>query len=150
MPLLSGAGQLARSTISHGDDLMPTNRLTLAVCLISLISSSGCSDQPDTVQSGSPSGSLIYKDTPVAQVQVTFHPPGSSEQLAFGVTDAEGEFRLFTTEGDSTVLDSGEYHVTAENIGEPTWTLPSKYHNPAKTPLHIEVVSGEPIEISIP
>ena len=129
---------------------MLTNRLTLAVCMMSLISIAGCSDQPDTVQSGSPSGSLIYKDTPVAQVRVAFHTPGSSEQLAFGVTDAEGAFRLFTTEGDSTVLDSGEYHVTAENIGEPTWTLPSKYHNPAKTPLLVEVVSGEPIVISIP
>lgn len=149
MPLFGGAGQLARSTTSHGDDSMSTNRLTLAVCM-SLISIAGCSDQPDTVQSGSPSGSLIYKETPVAQVQVTFHTPGSTEQLAFGVTDADGAFRLFTTEGNSTVLDSGEYHVTAENIGEPTWTLPSKYHNPAKTPLHIEVVAGEPIDISIP
>ncbi len=129
---------------------MPTRRRTLAVCLISLISNAGCSDQPSSVQVGSPSGSVIYKETRVAQVQVTFHTPGSSEKLAFGVTDAGGEFRLFTTEGHSTLLESGVYHVTAENIGEPTWTLPSKYHNPAKTPLHIEVVAGEPIEIRIP
>lgn len=129
---------------------MTIRRLSLAVCLMSLVSNTGCSDQPDTVQSGSPAGSLTYKMTPVAQVQVAFHTPGSTDKLAFGVTDSVGEFRLFTPEGDSTSLDSGEYQVTAENIGEPTWALPSKYHNPAKTPLHIKLVAGEPIDISIP
>ena len=110
----------------------------------------GCSGATPTVTDGEPVGSVTYKKTPVAQVQVGFHRPESKERVAFGVTDPEGQFRLFEQDGKPHQLSPGTYLVTAENIGEPTWVLPSKYFDPGKTPLKIEVTEGQPISIHLP
>lgn len=110
----------------------------------------GCSGATPTVTDGEPVGSVTYKKTPVAQVQVGFHRPGSKERVAFGVTDPQGQFRLFEQDGKPHRLSPGPYLVTAENIGEPTWVLPSKYIDPAKTPLKVEVAEGRPVDIHLP
>lgn len=115
-------------------------------CVICL----GCSDPSLSVQDGLPAGSITYKNTGVAQVQVAFYSPSSPEKLAFGLTDSAGEFRLFTPTGKSTSLENGLYRVTTENTGEPTWAFPNKYHDVNKTPIKIEVTEGEPIDILIP
>ncbi len=59
----------------------------------------GCSGATPTVTDGEPVGSVTFKKTPVAQVQVGFHRPGSKERVAFGVTDPQGQFRLFEQDG---------------------------------------------------
>jgi len=110
----------------------------------------GCSESSSSVQDGPPAGSITYKQTNIAQIQVAFYSPESTDKLAIGVTDSVGEFRLFTPEGESTILETGHYRVTAENTGEPTWAFPNKYHDVLKTPLKIEVTEGEPIDILIP
>lgn len=110
----------------------------------------GCSGATPTVTDGEPVGSVTFKKTPVAQVQVGFHRPGSKERVAFGVTDPQGQFRLFEQDGKPHRLSPGPYLVTAENIGEPTWVLPSKYIDPAKTPLKVEVAEGRPVDIHLP
>ena len=120
--------------------------IRLLFCVLVL----GCSQAPPSVTDGEPAGSVRYKQSPVSQVQIGFHSPGTKERVAFGVTDPEGKFRLFQSDGQPHPLLPGTYLVTAENIGEPTWTLPLKYLDPAKTPLHIKVAAGLPIEIQLP
>ena len=117
------------------------------LCLLIFL---GCSESSSNVQDGPPAGSITYKRTGVAQVELTFYSPSSTDKVALGVTDSSGEFRLFTPEGESTTLAAGPYRVTAENTGEPTWAFPNKYHDVHKTPLKVEVTDGEPIDILIP
>ena len=119
---------------------------SLATLWISCAMLSGCSDSA----SSSPVGTLKYKAQLVSNVQVVFHLPGSRDGMALGITDSTGAFQLHTTTGEPTTLPAGTYHVTAQNTGEPTWAFPSKYHDPTKTPLLIEVLEGQPIEILIP
>jgi hypothetical protein len=118
--------------------------------LLTVLLLAGCSGATPTITDGEPVGSVTFKKSPVAQVQVGFHRPESKERVAFGVTDPEGQFRLFEQDGKPHQLSPGTYLVTAENIGEPTWVLPSKYFDPAKTPLKIEVAEGQRIDIHLP
>ena len=70
--------------------------------------------------------------------------------MALGITDSIGAFQLHTTTGEPTTLPPGTYYVTAQNTGEPTWAFPLKYLDPLKTPLLVEVIEGQTIEILIP
>lgn len=121
-------------------------RASMARLWISYALISGCSKSiPAT-----PAGVVKYKGKPVSNVFVAFHRPGTKGPIASGTSDSTGNVELFTVQGEPTTLDSGPYQVTVQNTGEPTWSFPTKYHHPAKTPLLVEVVRERPIEILIP
>lgn len=119
---------------------------SLATLWVSCAMLSACSD----AISSSPVGTLKYKNQLVSNVQVVFHLPSSRDGIALGITDSIGAFQLHTKTGEPTTLSPGKYHVTAQNTGEPTWAFPSKYLDPSKTPLLVEVIKGQTIEILIP
>lgn len=121
-------------------------RASLARLWISYALISGCSNSVPAT----PAGVVKYKGRPVSNVHVAFHHPGTKDPIASGTSDSTGSVELFTVRGEPTTLEPGKYQVTVQNTGEPTWSFPSKYQHPSRTPLLVEVVREHPIEILIP
>ncbi|MGC1273517.1 MAG: hypothetical protein WBC44_07390 [Planctomycetaceae bacterium] len=64
------------------------------------------------------SGTVTYKEAPLADAQVTFNPEAPDGRAAFGRTDAEGHYELTTFEaGDGAV--AGKYIVTIQKYDTP-------------------------------
>jgi hypothetical protein len=123
----------------------------LAVLLVvAALPSIGCggSDRPTTIET---SGIVTYKGAPVEGAQVMFTSPAARPATA--MTDAEGRFELTTfATGDGAV--EGKHRVTitkTERVSgadpnnpyaDTRHMLPTKYSNPAKSPLSATIVDG--------
>jgi hypothetical protein len=66
------------------------------------------------------SGVVTYKGKPVENATVSFICSSGEPISAFGVTDAEGKFALFTYEsGDGAVIGDHQVTVTKTDAGKP-------------------------------
>ena len=66
------------------------NHLCLLLCLSGLLIGCGGSGL-ETVAAG---GVVTYKGAPIAKISVMFMPKDGSGQIAEGITDANGNFKL--------------------------------------------------------
>jgi hypothetical protein len=83
-------------------------RPTPAWAALAAIAVIGCSGEKKGDPNGKPvSGKVTYNGGPVEGASVTFSSPTAS---AFGITDAEGKYRLTTAGGDKVSL--GQYRVS--------------------------------------
>lgn len=86
----------------------------LAVAAVAVFAS-GCSSEKRGDPNGRPvSGTVTYNGAPVAGASVTFRSPTAS---AFGITDAEGKYKLTTAAGDKVSL--GQYQVSISKKDTP-------------------------------
>lgn len=143
-------------------------------CLLISAALCGCGpSHPDVVPA---SGVVTYQGQPVDGAQVTFMASGAA-RAAYGVTDAEGKFRLstFGTDdgavlGSHTVTvakptetvsgagmspddpDSGYAAAMAQSARNPSAKsgLPDKYANPQTSGLTAEVTQSGPNEFTFP
>ena len=134
---------------------------------------SGCGpSRPDLVPV---SGAVTFQGQPVVGAQVTFMAPNAA-RAAFGVTDAEGKFRLSTfgtedgavvgnhtvtvakpteTSGGKTMSpddpDGGYAAAMAQAAARPAVKseLPAKYANPQTSGLTADVTSSGPNEFKL-
>ncbi|MBC8874759.1 MAG: carboxypeptidase regulatory-like domain-containing protein [Planctomycetes bacterium] len=113
----------------------------------------GCSGS--SVDTYEVSGTITYKDQPVANVAVTFNPVDDG-LAATGVTDAQGKFKSLSTQDSGDGVAAGSYIITlsqaadvstdlvetAEAYDEPAATdlpFPTKYLNTAESDLKATV-----------
>lgn len=107
------------------------------------------------------SGTVLYKNQPVAGAAVTFLPKGESADAksAHGTTDTGGNFTVttyFTADEQPAGALPGEYRVTITKIDEPQGVfdplrdpppknhLPAKYSTPQQSPLSATVTPSGP------
>ena len=127
-----------------------------ALLLISLTSLLGCSNSHGTA---SVSGTVLYKNQPVADATVILHPKGEgpTAKPAQGKTNSSGRFTVTTYfapgEQPAGALP-GEYAVTVTKIDEPQGAfdphkdpppknhLPTKYSTPQQSPLTVTIKPG--------
>lgn len=120
------------------------------VATVCLLLAAGCGDgRPDTVPA---TGTVTYHEQPVADAQVVFMAEGA--RPASAKTDAAGKFVLGTfVPGDGAVV--GEHRVTIAKsekanpnddspYPEMKSVIPSRYSNPASSPLTATVKPGDP------
>ncbi len=107
----------------------------------------GCGER--TVTGGTP-GSITIDGKAYPEIQVQFHQLNGNElsTLGFGVTDAEGKFRLLQNGASGKLyLQPGEYRVTVESIG-PEVPIHFRYLDAETTPLRIKW-TGKEKELSL-
>jgi len=121
----------------------------VVVAAVAALATAGCS-QSDTV---AVTGTVTFNGQPAGQAEVMFNP--KKGRLATGVTDASGHFSLSTAKpGDGAA--PGEYVVTLAEYYPPDKPpalprgggllpsrFPSKYADPAKSPLTATVERGK-------
>ena len=73
-------------------------------------------------------GTVLWNGEPVAGAHVTFSPKSSNGRDAFGVTGADGKFKVTTLDTDDGILPD-EYVVTVAKMTE-TRELPDTRKNP--------------------
>jgi hypothetical protein len=100
-------------------------RLVLAWVAVGIIA--GCSSaRPKTYQV---TGAVTMKGQPVAGATVVFVPPeGATYQAATGITDASGNFKLTTFNGNDGA-EEGEYRIKVSkfNVKKPTKEEQERY-----------------------
>lgn len=89
-------------------------------------------------------GTLIYRNQPVADAQLTFLGDDASEP-AFAVTDAQGRFQCMTNDS-SEGLRPGNYCVV---VSRPHGGIPDRYAAAGSSPLHVTVKEGVDNELSL-
>jgi hypothetical protein len=126
-----------------------------ALSLIAMFVLSGCgggSEGPKTVPV---SGTVTYKNEPVADLAVTFTPDGKG-MVATGKTDAQGKFSLSTSAANDGAMP-GSYTVTIIHAADeappmPGWPgsekkpkspIPTKYASLTKSGLK-QTVADDP------
>src|SRR5438105_6514920 len=127
-----------------------------ALLLISLTSLLGCSNSHGTA---SVSGTVLYKNQPVADATVILHPKGEgpTAKPAQGKTNSSGHFTVTTYFGPGEQPAGalpGDYAVTVTKIDEPQGAfdphkdpppkhhLPFKYESAITTPLTVTIKAG--------
>lgn len=123
-------------------------RSSIAFLLFSAIFA-GC----DSASTSSVSGTVMYKDKPVANVQVNFVPESGYPVSA--LTDGAGKYTIkgaTTGKNKVTVMvvgenvgprDPNESPRTPKKSGEPATKIPEKYSQPGTTPLSHDVTSKD-------
>lgn len=92
-------------------------------------------------------GKVLDGTKPVANATVVFHPVGDAALKPRGKTDANGEFKLTTYDGDDGA-PAGQYQVTVElwatvsADGGPVNKIPAKYARPDSSGFRAEVTAG--------
>ena len=130
------------STISSGD-----RGTFLRVGCLTLLLLCGCGER--TMTGGTP-GSVTIDGQKDAEIQVQIHQIREKEieTWGFGVTDAEGKFRLLQNGAAGKLyLQPGEYRVTVESVG-PELRIPSDFLDPERTPLRV-TWSGSEQELAL-
>lgn len=125
-------------------------RRTLFVAA-AILAIAGCQDVRPTP--GGTAGTLHAGDTPLSEIQVTVHQmeADSFQPIGFGVPDADGYFRLVTTDATGPLfLPAGEYRCTLESIGAPV-EIPQEYTKAETSPLKITwTESDQQLDLGIP
>ena len=142
--------------------MMPKRRLALVLGTLSLLVCS-C-DKDKKVPVFAVRGQVRFNGQPVPQAFVVFHPQGlDSAELVRPTsrTDKDGYFTLSTYTADDGA-PAGDYVVTVEwrplvkgLSGDPEPgpnRLPDRYHSPATSPLHVQIVEGpndlQPLDVT--
>ncbi|EAQ81959.1 hypothetical protein [Blastopirellula marina] len=121
--------------------------LTLSAILLPL--SVGCGPQPVT---GGTSGTLVTSGNPLGEMQVHVYRSDAADDtpLGFGVTAADGSFELVQPAAAGPLqLEPGKYLFTVESVGSPV-ILPKKYASRKTTPLEVDWLPDQPLELDIP
>jgi hypothetical protein len=99
-------------------------------------------------------GQVLFRDEPVAEAQVVFHPqhPIATDQKPVAFTDAQGRFELTTLQRNDGAPE-GDYLITVElrdvrivadePVRDGPNLLPAKYADPKTTDLRYTVQRGE-------
>ena len=95
-------------------------------------------------------GKVLDGSKPVANATVVFHPVGDAGPKPHGKTDANGEFKLTTYDGDDgdDGAPAGKYKVTVElwatvtADGGPVNKIPAKYARPDSSGFAAVVAAG--------
>jgi hypothetical protein len=128
----------------------------MATTLLVLAFLSGCSHGPVTY---SVSGTITYKDQPIADAQVGFVPTDATGAIkpARGQTDAQGRYTLSTYLGpgdDARGAMAGSYKVTVQkglaqnqiisydDLKKHRPEIPPRYGDASQTPLTAAVTAG--------
>lgn len=94
------------------------HRLCLVLCVSGLLTGCGGSDSP--VPAG---GVVTYQGTPIAKIAVVFNPADGKGQIAEGITDANGSFKLQTNSpGDGAMV--GSYNVALKFVPDVVPEMP--------------------------
>jgi hypothetical protein len=124
--------------------------LRIGICALLAAFSTGCGVRP--VTGGTP-GVLRYRDKLFSDIQVTVHrvENGSTEQIGFGVTAADGTFQLVTNGARGALrLSPGEYRCTLESVGVPL-RIPKPYAHVDTTPLKVSwSASDKGLHLEVP
>lgn len=97
-------------------------------------------------------GNVTLDGKPLPDATVTFHPASGTGAIAYGLTDADGNYTLST--GTEAGLPPGEYVATVQattavsptsSSAEPTFQLitPARYHDISQSGLQFAVVGGK-------
>lgn len=121
--------------------------LRLAFILLAVVAA-GCSKPGETRQpTFAVSGQVLDGANPIANATVVFHPVGDLGVKPHGKTDANGEFKLTTYDGDDGA-PAGRYRVTVElwatvtADGGPINKIPAKFAKPDSSGFTAEVAAG--------
>lgn len=113
----------------------------------------GCGDTSHAPKLSIVKGTVIYRQKPLANAQVLFTP--QSGPMAFGETDAEGQFSLNTGGKNGAILGSHQVTISAyepfktpakenENEVQPSVSrIPQKYSNLRQSGLTADIKPGE-------
>lgn len=118
------------------------------LCVLPLFSV-GCGSGETRTPTYAVTGKLTDGSKPLANAQVVFHPVGGASDAPKprGKTDANGEFKLTTYDGDDGA-PAGQYRVSVEQWktvsadSGPANQLPAKFADPAKSGLTATVNPG--------
>jgi 5-hydroxyisourate hydrolase-like protein (transthyretin family) len=103
---------------------------------------SGCGERP--LKDGT-QGVLRFNDEPAANIRVTVNrvEPKGVKSVGYGVTDADGSFRLVTHAGRAGLkLSPGDYRCTLKSMGGSV-RIPNHYAEVNTTPLKISWSEGD-------
>jgi hypothetical protein len=125
------------------------NRPLLAVLSVFALVFVGCGNGENRTPTYAVSGKLTDGSKPVANAQVVFHPVGGASDAPKprGKTDANGEFKLTTFDGDDGA-PAGKYRVSVEQWktvsadSGPANQLPARFADPEKSGLTATVNPG--------
>ena len=122
--------------------------LHLALPFVLAAVATGCSKSGEGRQpTFAVTGKVLDGTKPVANATVVFHPVGDAGMKPHGKTDANGEFKLTTYDGDDGA-PAGKYKVTVElwatvtADGGPVNKIPAKYARPDSSGFTAEVAAG--------
>lgn len=146
----------------NGHDKRPMSPALAAVAILITATLSSCGGPP-RVEVHPVRGKVLYRNQPVVNAWIVFHPQGGSDEVQkirpSGRAGPDGSFVLTTyDEGDGA--PAGDYKVTVEwptenpddpsDPDDPEGSIPrgpdwfqGRYANPATTPLTATVKPGE-------
>ena len=136
---------------------MKQNKQKIRVVLIVVAICAGC--QSSLGVSGGTEGELIVGESwRVGDIQVTAHRVlqvtggERSVPVGFGITSANGTFRLIRHDGGSALwLEPGVYAYTFESVGPEPKAWPEEYYDPLRSPVRVEWTAGqERLKLEIP
>jgi hypothetical protein len=133
----------------------PLRNLILLAAVL-LLSSGGCSDSPDGVETHPLSGVVILNGKPEPGVVLTFLAEGQGGANASAITDDAGEFVASTSfdmgAREQAGVLAGTYRVTATKFEKPDFSgkqsapknlLPAKYSKAQTSDLTATVTAGQ-------
>lgn len=117
-------------------------------CVICLAILAGCENNGDLPATYPVTGSVTFKNKPVASGTITFHPIAADGNPAVSLIDEQGRFELTTYDKNDGAVP-GFHNVTivvaprmdGSSAGEAD-VIPAVYNRPETTPLSLEVQSN--------
>jgi len=126
--------------------------------LLLLLAGSGCGGKPKGPDFVLVTGTVVYKNAPLTDVNVTFLPEAGP--AATGKTGADGKFSLSTNGQAGAVAGKHKVGVTSSEIPPmpgtvpaksiPAPAFPAKFGDPARSGIEVTVAKdGPPVEIKL-
>lgn len=127
---------------------MPARRRLGAWLIVYLlpILALGCGKRPESQLEGGTAGTIHFQGAPVADLQVNVFAKrdGEFHRVAFGVSDAQGDFWLIDDKGLSSArLPPGQYRVTVESVAADPIPVAAIYGSLHTTPLNLSLSSAD-------
>lgn len=108
----------------------------LTVCLACLI---GCDGKSAQMINHGTTGSITFNGASIGDLQVTVftNTGGTFRQVAFGISNPQGDFFLIDNSGRKPwTLIPGEYVLTVDSVAADPVPIPQLYTRPTTTPLN--------------
>jgi hypothetical protein len=115
------------------------------LALVLLVMASGCGDGSVT---GGTTGILRIGGEVGTDVQTTVYTSDGAP-LGFGVTRADGSFKLVTNGATGPLwLEPGDYRFTVESVGAEV-EIPAEFSRVETTPLKVTVTDDKPLTLDV-